>query len=207
LTTNSPLAAPLVPGQRYYLGVLNSKTTQDATNFFALTVCPNGLDTNLIHVPTLTNGVTVTNVVSATNALDYYQYIASDRVNKLTFSVVPSGGNVDLVIRRARNVPDPLPTTDVYDYISAFPGATPEQITVDTNSVPVPALPGIWYIGVVNYETNAVPYTILVKEDDNPPTIITLTNRVPYSSVVSSNYSIDKYFKFVVTTNDDAVDV
>jgi hypothetical protein len=66
-------------------------------------------------------------------------------------------GDVDLVLRQGA-----LPDLGTYDYASATGGLAAELVVVATNSTPVPLVPGIWYVGVVNQGFNSVTYQVLV---------------------------------------------
>ena len=196
LSTNSPLLAPLLPGTRYYLGVKNKNPNE--TNEFAIMVTFDRVDpTNYVSVPTLTNGVPVTNTIASGPALDYYQYIVSSNGVSAQFSLYPSNGNVNLVVRRWRPVEDPLPNTTRYDYSSSQPGTLTDQITIVTNSTPVPLAAGIWYVGVANLESFPVTYTLVVHE--RIVRIIDLTNGVP---LLFTNYPgavEEDYFRFRIS--------
>ncbi len=107
LSTNVPPPPPLLPGQSYYLGVANANP--GTTNTFTLSVAFDQIDTSLISVLELTNGICYTNTIALTNALDYYQFTVSTNASAVTFELSPQNGNVDLLVRRALPVPDPLP--------------------------------------------------------------------------------------------------
>jgi len=205
LTTN--VAPPqLQPGQRYYLGVGNATT--NATNTFVISVAFDRIDTNLINAIALTNGVSYSRTIPVTNAVDYYQFTVSSNATDVTFDVVPVNGNVDLVVRKALPVADPLPrpTPGEYDYISENPTNAPEQIIVTPTSQPVPLTPGVWYAGVYNVDVVPVDYTITVTEGTNTlPNIILLTNAVPLNFAIGAGSAFTNFFLFDVTQTNAGV--
>jgi subtilisin family serine protease/subtilisin-like proprotein convertase family protein len=199
LTTNVPPGFELQPGQRYYLGVANVNPTD--VNTFTISVAFDQTDTNLVSAFALTNGFCYTTTIAATNALDYYQFTVSTNATAVTFQLAPANGNVDLVVRRATPVPDPLPAPNVgrYDYISQNPGTNIDQIIVTTNSQPVALAPGLWYLGVYNQETNPVTYTICATESGGPLyNIIPLTNNVPLDFTIAAGSALTNFFVFTI---------
>ena len=205
LTTNSPVNAPLRPGQRYYLAVGNFPGSP-ATNSFSLRVCFDHTDAELFNLTALTNQIPYTNSIPATNALDYYQFTVSSNAVSVSFDLFPFDGDVNLVVRKAQNVVDPLPTTSVFDYASANGGTLPDEVTVVSNSIPVPLSAGVWYLGVYNTTTNTVNYRIVATEITQGIPVITLTNAVPDNSSAGVSSVADKYFKFTVGTNAPVVE-
>ena len=155
---------PLVPGQRYYLGVTNTGATPIT---FSLEVD--------FNITPLTNGIPITNNVLAQGSLPrYYQYDVSAAAVSLVFETYAANGNLNLVA----SLGAPLPDLATYDYLSANPGSNDQSNVVITTATPVALTPGRWYIGVFNLDVTNVNYSILAQES-GPPTIITLTNGVP----------------------------
>jgi hypothetical protein len=181
LATNGP--APLLqPGTRYYLGVQN---TGVAPVSFSIEVD--------FDITTLTNAIPLTNTLAAAFLPRYYQYDVSTNAIAAAFEILNPNGNVDLLARKGA----PLPDDVNFDYVSAAPGSSDEAIVVITNSVPVPLTPGRWYLGVFNRDVNPVTYTIRATET-GPPTIITLTNGVPFDFSVGRSVLQTNFFRFVV---------
>ncbi|PYK60869.1 MAG: hypothetical protein DME21_10590, partial [Verrucomicrobia bacterium] len=205
LATNG-LPPNLKPGQRYYLGVGNVNAGE--TNTFTISVAFDQTDANLISVLALTNAICYTSTIPVTNAIDYYQFNVSTNATSVSFELTPQNGNVDLVVRRALPVPDPLPRpiAGKYDYLSANPNTTAEQILVTGSSSPVPLAPGIWYLGVYNLDTNAVTYTVCATESTNSPyNIIRLTNNVPLDFTIVAGSQPTNFFLFTVDQTNAAV--
>lgn len=150
----------LQPGQRYYLGVNNV----GAEASFSIRVDFDKLDPAIGGLTELRPGQTVLTNIASTNALQYYRFNVAAKTVSATFGVYPTNGNVNLYIRKAQGVINPLPTPNQYDYASENPGTAPEVITIDRSSL-LPLAPGDWYLGVQNVETNQVAYSILVLED------------------------------------------
>ncbi|PYJ55972.1 MAG: hypothetical protein DME24_23635, partial [Verrucomicrobia bacterium] len=205
LATNG-LPPNLKPGQRYYLGVGNVNAGE--TNTFTISVAFDQTDTNLISVLELTNAICYTSTIPVTNAIDYYQFNVSTNATAVSFDLSPQNGNVDLVVRRALPVPDPLPRpmAGKYDYLSANPNTTAEQILVTGSSSPVALAPGIWYLGVYNQDTNAVTYTVCATESTNSPyNIIRLTNNVALDFSIAFGSQPTNFFLFTVDQTNAAV--
>lgn len=149
----------LRPGYRYYLALTNTGPLQT----FIIQVDFDALDTNVYGVTPLDFGQTLTTNITTTNGMHYYRYVVTTNATSASFEVVPTNGNVQLYIRRAESVPDPLPTPRAYDYASENAGTNAEIILVTQDSL-VPLGSGPWYLGVLNVETNTVDYTVRVVE-------------------------------------------
>ena len=75
---------------------------------------------------------------------------------------------------------------------------------VFTNSTPVALSAGDWYLSAVNVSGGPATYAIKATEFTNVfPTIITLTNAIPYFKINSAAGVID-YYRFVVSSNSRA---
>jgi len=187
VTLSAGSTPPLVPGTQYYLAVTNSGTTP-AT--FTLNVN--------FDITTLTNLVPVTSVMPAiTTQPRYFQFNvpAVPTVPAVSFLLYNLSGNVDLVASKGF----PLPTTSSFNYASANPGTNDDIITISSNSSPVALSPGWWYLGVYNHDVNPVNYTIEAAE--LTPTIILLTNDVPYTMTNESPLAAQEtFFEFDITT-------
>ncbi|MBU6399876.1 MAG: S8 family serine peptidase, partial [Verrucomicrobia bacterium] len=227
LTTNS--SPPLVPGQRYYLGVMYTNAAPSEANIYDLCVNFDRTDTNLLSIITLTNNVPYTNTIAAglgigldstataatSGALDYYHFHVDQDAYQANFMVFPQNGDVDLVVVQARPVLNPLPTAPnppkcgtcpfYADYYSDWPSTTTERIMIQANST-IPLTPGDYYIGVQNADNHPVTYTIVTSELTGPFNVIQLTNNVSVSSVAPVGTTISNYFRFSITqTNTAAV--
>ena len=207
LDTNDQVAATaplplLVPGQRYYLALTNVNPAAD----YVIQVDFDALDTNILGITDLPFGATIQTNILATNVMQFYRYRVTTNAIAASFEVVPTNGNVNLYVRRAEPVRDPLPTPFQYDYASENPGSLPEIIQVTTNSF-VPLTPGDWYLGVLNVDTQRVDYAVRVVETDrDTTTIIDLDDGVPVAETAAPNAPITKYFRFVVTNAVPAVE-
>lgn len=203
LDTNTP---PLLkPGQRYYLGVANLNTGE--TNTFTLSVEFDQIDTNLVNPTTLTNAVPYSDTIPVTNAIDYYQFVVSSNATGVRFDLTMVGGDVDLVVRKAVPGPTPLPRPNPgsYDYISRNSGTQPENITVTTNSQPMPLAPGVWYLGVYNVGLTPANYTVIATEFTNGTlNIIPLVDSVPVNFFLASGSGLTNFFQFTITQSNSA---
>lgn len=184
---------PLRLGQRYYLGVA---TADGSPSDF--TICMNfGVPDTIV---TLENGVPFTNSIPVTNRLDYYQFDVSPNAFQVTFDLAPQDGNVDLFVRKARPVPQPLPTPLAFDYASTNGGTAADQVLVTPRS-PIPLEPGLWLLGVQNADVVPVNYTITATELTNVVRIIDLTPGVPLDFTMPAGRPITNYFRLTVTQN------
>jgi len=174
LTTNS--VPPLLPGQRYYIGIQN---TNAATVTYAFRVD--------FDITALTNAMPYTAITTSNGIPRYFAYTVSSNATAVAFDLFGMDGNLNLVARQGA----PLPTLQAagYDYGSFNPGLLDEQILVITNSAPIALQPGTtWYLGVFNTTPNPVNYTIRATEYTNAiPTIVTLTNAIAYTVTNDTN--------------------
>jgi hypothetical protein len=184
LLTNS--APPLVPGQRYFVGLQN---TNPVPVNFAYRVD--------FDITPLTNMVPYVAVTSSNGIPRYFSYNVSSNATAVLFTLTNLDGDVNLVASQGA----PLPTLTSFDYASLNPGLLPEDILVFTNSTPVALKPGTWYLGVYNATARPVNYTILATEFTNAfPNIVTLTNAVPYNGANSGlAASLNDYYRYVVS--------
>jgi subtilisin-like proprotein convertase family protein len=210
-TTLAALGAPppLLPGQRYFLGVQNNSGT-NAT--FKIEVDFNGM-TNAITA--LSNGVP-TNGFAGANSPEYYSFVVPSDATMVTFQVLnPANGEVDLYARDGL----PLPGPSSFDYDSLNAGASDQFIVVTTNSVPValpavstndvvPVAPSTWYLAAYSSPTNTgtIGYTIVATwvTATNGATnfqIIQLANGIPYPNSAPRGYPTNILYWFPVTTN------
>lgn len=188
LDTNAP---PLLqPGQRYYLGVRNADPTE--VNAFIIAVSFDAVDPWLVATDVLTNGVAVTNTIPVTNALSFYQFAVSTNATHVLFEATPQTGDVNLVVRRARPVPDPLPRPQagLHDYLSDNSGTQPEEIVVTGASMPVALEPGVWYLGVYNVAATPSTYTVRATEYTN---LVTLTNGLSFAMTLNPTNGLQHF--------------
>ena len=97
----------------------------------------------------------------------------------------------------------PLPILTNTEYGSFNATNADENIFVLTNSTPVPLSAGTWYLGVIRRDRGPVSYSVLAKELDNTaaPTIIDLTNAVPFNFTAGPGAALTNFFRFSVTNN------
>lgn len=199
---------PLIPGQRYYLGVL---TPTNST--FSIEV-DFDVQTNLI-IP-LTNAVAYTNIIgtntAGTNGPQYYSFtITNTNAAMVTFQILnDTNGEVDLYARQGLPVPTPLS----FDYASRNACSNDQFIVITTNSVPVPLSvpstndllpwqPVTWYLAAYNFaELTNIGYSIVATVVTNGAMdIIPLTNGIAYSNVAYPGYPTNLLYSFTVTNN------
>jgi len=181
----------LQPGGTYYLGVQNS-------NAVSATVVLE-VDYDIVN---LTNGVPFANVLNTNeyNSVRYFEYDVSSNAYETTFQLLHLSGNADLVIQKGV----PLPTLISSAYGSFNVSTNDENIFVLTNSTPVPLSAGRWFLGVFKRDSGLITNTVLVKEQDTtnpPPTIISLTNAVPFKWTAGPGAALTNFFHFSGTNN------
>lgn len=180
LSTNTPVTNTvpvLQPGQRYYLGVVNTNSTNAD---FQVQV-----DFEYTSIP-LTNAVSYTNTMGANLIPQYYSFTVSSNAQRVTFEVLNPSGDVDLVAKLAK-----FPDYMNFSYASTNSGNTNEFILILTNSSPV-ALTGLtngtWYLGVYNTKGIAnLTYSIRACEWDSSTNMVVVTNGLSFTNVVGSN--------------------
>ena len=122
---------------------------------------------------TLTNGIPCHNQNNGAAPIeDCYRYTAVDPVARLQFEILGPTADLTLVVRKGL----PQPGLGLFDYISANPGTNDEYILVLTNSAPVPASAGDWYLTVVNRSGAAANYAIQANQWNSSGQPINLTS-------------------------------
>lgn len=206
LTTNFPAAAPLIPGQRYYLAVRNYQFDR-TNNSFGIRVQFDCEDPGLPVVPSLTNSVATVGQILPGPQLHYYQFVVSTNAVQTDFELTGINGNVDMYVRYARLDDFPLPSPNVFDYLADNPDpAVVDRISVERVSLPMPLVPGVWYVAIRNSDTRAVDYTI--KATESYTTIVNLTNAVAYPNLIGPTDPLVgirstnlQYYAFFVSPN------
>ncbi len=187
-TTNGGFIPPqVVPGGRYYIGVLNP--------------CGSGTNVSVafkieFDTTPLENAVPVTGTNDVPSLPRYFYFDVSPDATAVTFQLTNMSADFNLVVRRG----GPLPTVANNHYGSFNPGTMDEDIIVFPDSR-IPLAPGRWYLGVFNNSgvTNGV-YTIVASEHTNAfPTIITLTNGIPYANTIPPGGV--QYYRYLVSPN------
>jgi hypothetical protein len=108
-------------------------------------------------IVTLTNGISYQHQNNGVSPIeDCYRYTATDPVARLQFEILGPTADLTLVVRKGL----PQPGLGLYDYISANPGTNDEFILVLTNSSPVAASAGDWYLTAINRSGAAANYAI-----------------------------------------------
>ncbi|MSU58758.1 MAG: hypothetical protein EXS35_11410 [Pedosphaera sp.] len=182
----------LVPGARYYLGVQNPGLT---TVTFAIEVD--------FDITPLTNAISLDAVLAAGTLPRYFSYDVSSNAFATAFEIIGPTTNVDLAVRYGV----PLPTLTSYDYLGANPSSQNENVIVATNSPytvnssPVPLTPGRWYLGAFNRTAVPAGYAIRATELTAAPTIIDLTNGVPFDFNSGPGAALTNFFRFTITNS------
>jgi len=172
---------PLLPGQRYFLGVQNTNT---APVDFRLQV--------EFDITTLLDRILITSDLPVGPIPRYFQFDVSTNAAAVAFQILNPSGNVDLVVRQG----SPLPNLGFFDYGSFRPGTNNEAISITAASIPVPLSPGLWYLSVYNVDTTNVSYTIRATEFTNagPVIVSVVTNGadvcITWQSLPGLNYLV-----------------
>jgi subtilisin-like proprotein convertase family protein len=187
LSTNSgnPI---LQPGQHYFLGVQNTGAT--LVNF--------SIEVDF-DITTLTNAIALPVTNAPPGSVRYFQYDVTTNAIAAAFEILNPSGNVDLVVRQG----PPLPDLTSFALISNNPGSNNEAIVVTTNSSPIVLTAGRWYLGVFNNDSTNVSYSVRATETAYP-TIITLTNGVPFDFNSAPGAAFTNFFRFVVDPTNTA---
>lgn len=198
----NPSSTPvLVPGQRYFLSLENVSTNHSP---YRIRVNFDSLDTNIVGLINLGRNQVISTNIAATNTLQYYRYTVNTNSTSALFETFQSDGDINMYIRKAQLVPDPLPTPGVFDHASELSGTGDESVLVDINTFP-PLTPGDYYIGVANFDINPVNYSIRVVETTSGGGGITvLQNNVPVNVTVPSTGTLDAFFQFTIGTSSQA---
>lgn len=186
----TPFSFPigLIPGD-WYLSVVNASTNPATYTVRASEV--------VATVIPLTNGVPYNNSLTPGTGLQYYQFLVSSNATAAEFLLTSAGaGNLDLFVRRG----PPLPGAGNAHYSGTNLGVVDERIQLDTNSLPVPLGPGLWYLSVTNNEIFPVTYEITATEFvvEPPPVsgeitdiVVTDTNIcITWISIPGTNYYV-----------------
>ena len=219
LTTNT-LAAPwITSGLPYYLTLTNPNPIGVT---FALGVW--------FDITTLTNCQAQTNFVFPAGIPRYFQLdvptngLPGFGPENVTFWLTGAQSNLTVVVSQHL----PLPDLGHYDYISPQPCTNDEVVMVVTqpaltndvgnvllgpDTTPFPIQTNRWYVGVFNSAATNVQFTIQACYLTNFPTIIPLTNGVPYFAdfVSHTNFLAPPgpprwfFFQFQVTNWTDAL--
>ena len=186
---------PLIPGQRYFLGVQNPGPSTESFNLEVQ------FDVNATtNITALSNGVSVNTNIAASGP-EFYSFTVPTNAVMATFQLLnPTSGEADLYAREGLPVPGPYS----FDYESLNEGASDQYIVITTNSEPVPLpmvntnnveplSPATWYLSVYNPSGANNSYTILATYATNGAsgsngamTIINLNN---YTNSTYTNYT------------------
>jgi subtilisin-like proprotein convertase family protein len=228
ITSTNVLAAlgappPLLPGQRYFLGVLNNGATPATftieVNFNVTSNNIIPLNTNAVPYPNQV-GTNTNSIIISTNGTSvpvYYSFIVPTNAVLVTFQILNStNGEVDLYASDGLPLPGPLD----FDYASANAGTNDQFIVVTTNSVPValpvvtndvvPVPPSTWYLAAYNSATNTATnsapvtnnYTIIATWVSNSAiTIIPLTSGTAYTTNAPPGYPTNLLYSYTETTS------
>jgi len=204
------VAPNIIPGQPYYLAITNPNPT--AVNF-AYGVW--------FDVPTLNDCAPTSNFVAQAGVPRYLQFDVP--TNALPPDVVPQTvsfyltgvsnyfvglrNNVTVVLSQHL----PLPDLSHYDYISSRPNTNDDIVMLVTNTTPFPIQTNRWYVGIFNQGDADVPLTVQACVATIYPTIVQLTNDVPFVAGPTNAFAAPPgpprqfFFEFQVTNEVDSI--
>lgn len=203
ITTNVSSQAPLVPGGRYYLALRNPMAqTEPGSYKIAVTFgetysdIPEGVITLTNKVPYIVDP----EKGGGKTPVDYYHFNVSTNAIGASFLVYDATTNVTMVVKKGL----PLPTDANYDYVRATGTSGFGEVTVYTNSAPVPLTSGNWFIGIYNRgysETEPfepVAYKVVVTEyTNNMPEPEPLFSGRPVSGILEPGEV--RYYSYLVS--------
>ncbi|HXG46014.1 MAG TPA: hypothetical protein VNO52_00185, partial [Methylomirabilota bacterium] len=174
----------LLPG-RWYLGVVN----RDATPV-SYDLCASQFATDVIC---LTDQPYANSV--APGAVQYYKVDILPRSTEAYFWVTNLAAPEVVELYVANRLPFPPGPTN-FCYLGTNLHAVSESVTVTSDTLPCPLLPGPWYLAVTNLTSTAQSYVVQVFQTNG---LICLTNRIAYTDFVPAGGT--NYYKFEVETN------
>jgi subtilisin-like proprotein convertase family protein len=186
---NTGSTPPLMPGQTYYIGVQN-------TNGFAVT---NAFEVDFHFIPSLTNGVPVTNSIPS-GGIVYYSISVPINADFATNILWSATASVNVWFNQT-NLPC---STDLPDDVPLIENATAGTDVLVWGGGPS-LIPGqTYYIGVQN--TSGSDVTAAFEVDFHLLPIIPLTNRVPVTNSIGNHrggftHSNHVYYSVTVPTN------
>jgi len=203
LRTN--LFIPDVNATNWFIAIVNRDPSSNAVSgLVRASVLTTNAATNLCGqaggtVPILVSGGTChTSTLAQAADVDYYRVPVPSKVYRMDFITTTTGGDVGLYVQGGPSAALSIWPTN-YVYSNAVPFVASRVVTVDTNSLPNPLLPGDWFVAVRNQffcpgPPCPVTYTFCVIAYTNAlPTIITLTNGVSFTNTVLAGRGVDYY--------------
>jgi len=196
----------LRPGASYWIAVVPKNSAAARINFKVRA-------TQILRreVTRLFNGISACTIISPvdTNALHsgvhFYSFDVSSNVVQALFETFSPNGNVDLYLQYG------LPITNYFLLTppsvgnsftnSENPGLVGEAICLLTNSSPIALRAGVWYLAVVNRDTNEVNYCLRASAIELRPLIDGVTRCDSVNSADGSAVNGIRYYTFSVAAD------
>jgi len=169
--------------------------------------------TNITYSPTvipLASGVpvTITNGSTGSSLNDVFTFDTTNSPGAVVFQLYGLSTNATLVVQT-----NGVPVPPNYFLTSSSTGTNPVQVLLQTNfaltnigSLNLSNLNEQWYLGVTNNNgTNPITYTIVAIEIPTAPTIIDLTNNVPFTYTAGPGPDLTNFFRFTVSDSPNTV--
>ncbi len=169
--------------------------------------------TNITYSPTLiplASGVpyTVTNGASGPTLNQVFTFDTTNSPGAVVFQLYNLSTNATLVVQT-----NGVPVPPDYFLTSSSTGTNPVQVLLQTNSaltnigaINMNPLNELWYLGVTNNSgTNPITYTIVAFAIPTAPTVINLTNNVPFTYTAGPGADLTNFFRFSVSDSPNTV--
>lgn len=179
----------------WYLGVYSASTNPGTPISYSIVASE-----YQAKVIGLTNGLPYRGQITNSSEVSYFYLDIVEDPSKATFALTQLSGGADLYLRRDL----PLPSTNNFEYASTNAGRLDEIIELTPNSLPVPLIPGRWYMTVVPRDTIPVDFTIMASYDPDNFDTIPLENGTPFD-LVDAPPTNSIFFSFVVPPTHRAV--
>jgi subtilisin-like proprotein convertase family protein len=203
-TTTPP---DIIPGQPYYLTITNPNPVAVT---FAYGVW--------FDIQSLTNCLPYSNFVPQAGVPRYLQFDVPTNTpgpvpQAVTIYLTGVQSNLtgirsNLTVVLSEHLP--LPDLTHYDYISSSPATNDAILMLVTNTTPFPIQTNRWYIGLFSQADTAVPFQVEACASPAYPTIVPLTNAVPFVANFTNPFVAPPgpprqfFFQFQITNEVDA---
>ena len=202
VSTNTNAVARLRPGSDYYLGI----QALNPAGPVSVTLNVNFDQTALPAViPALTDGVPLNGFLPRTTTLNQFKFTVPANATAATFELLNLTGDVNLYLLRS-NSPTALPSTTQFDFRSANPGTTAEQIFLATNGTANSLTPGTWFLGVQNADNAPVNFTVRASARTGLPyAVVTAPNAQAFNALTTPGNAPNSMFKFTAPAGQKAL--
>jgi subtilisin-like proprotein convertase family protein len=150
----------LVPGQRFFLAVVNDNTTE--THDFEINVTFNSTATTFAA---RSGGPVASSLPAASSATDLFQFNVFPGEPRVHFDVKDLTGDIVLRLRNGT-----VPDAANFDFEKTLTGVSYDRTTIET-SVELPVMVGTWYASIQNVGAGAAAYDIEIIGENAVPVV------------------------------------